>query len=54
MREVRISTDGNAIAIRTDNEAGAYNAWAVMHVLHGGAWCSSAEVDGWTDITPDG
>lgn len=53
-REIRLSADGNAVAIRTDHGADTYNAWAVMHVLHGGAWCGSAEVADWAVISPNG
>ena len=54
MREVRISPDSDAVAIRTDNDADGNQAWAVIHVRHGGAWTPAASVDGWADITPDG
>ncbi|MEI6376512.1 MAG: hypothetical protein WCO97_04895 [bacterium] len=52
-RQTFLSPDGDAVAIRTDADPDAYNAYAVMHVMHGGAWSGPREVDGWTDITPD-
>ncbi len=54
MREIRISPDGNAVAIRTDNDAESYNAWGIIHASHGGSWAPAVAVDGWADITPDG
>lgn len=47
MREVRISPDGNAVAIRSDWSEDAWNAWAVMHAINGGHWAASSEVEGW-------
>ncbi len=48
-REVRVSPDGNAVAIRSDAvDPEAYNAWGVMHSQHGGHWASTSEITGWT------
>lgn len=47
MREIRVSPDGNAVAIRSDNPIEAWNAWAVMHAINGGHWASSGEVADW-------
>ena len=54
MREIRVSPDGNAIAIRSDNDADGNTAWGVIHAQHGGAWAPAASVEGWADITPNG
>lgn len=54
MREVRISPDGQAVAIRSDQDADGYSAFGIMHALHGGAWAPAASVDGWAVISPDG
>lgn len=53
-REIRISPDGNAVAIRSDQDAEGNSAWGVMHALHGGAWAPASSVEGWTVITTDG
>lgn len=50
MREVRISPDGNAVAIRTDNDADGRRAWGVIHVNNGGAWAPASVVEGWTVV----
>lgn len=54
MREVRISPDGQAVAIRSDQDADGYSAWGIMHALHGGAWAPASSVDDWAVITPNG
>ncbi len=46
-REVRISPDGNMVAIRSDNPEEAHNAWMVGHGVHGGHWASTAELSDW-------
>ena len=51
MREVRISPDGNSVAIRTDHPEGAWNEWGVMSAVNGGAWSDGVYVEGWTPIT---
>lgn len=51
MKDMLVSPDGNAIAIRSDVEdAEAWNAWGVMHSRHGGHWSSTRELYGWTFI----
>lgn len=48
VREVRVSPDRQAIAIRGDAaDTEAWNAWAVMHAVNGGHWSASRELDGW-------
>lgn len=51
MREIRVSPDGHAVAVRSDNAEGD-SAWGIMHAAHGGAWASSASVEGWAVLTP--
>lgn len=49
MREMLVSPDGNAIAVRSDqSDPEAWNAWGVMHALNGGHWSATAELIGWT------
>lgn len=50
MREVRISPDGDAIAIRTDNDADGRRAWGVYHAVNGAAWAPASVVEGWTVV----
>lgn len=47
MREIRISPDGNAVAIRTDAEESAWNAYGVIHAIDGGHWEVLKEVSDW-------
>jgi hypothetical protein len=47
MREIRVSPDGNAIAIKTDSENDAWNAYGVIHAIHGGHWIIGSEVKDW-------
>lgn len=51
-REIRVSPDGDAVAIRTDNPEDGRRAWGVIHVHNGSAWSPASVVDGWEDITP--
>lgn len=37
-REVRVSPDGQAVAIKTDRNPDGNQAWGVIHFEHGGAW----------------
>jgi len=48
MREIRVSPDGQAVAIRTDHPADGRRAWGVTHVENGSAWSPASVVDGWT------
>lgn len=50
-REVRISPDGNAVAIRSDNPADAWNTWGVIHAINGGHWAKTSEVADWSVVT---
>lgn len=50
-REVRLSPDGNSIAIRTDWPADAWNAWGVMDANNGGHWAKSEEIAEWRPAT---
>lgn len=53
MREIRVSPDGHAVAIKTDNSEEGRRAWGVIHAINGGSWVSAASVADWVDITPD-
>ncbi len=48
MREIRVSPDGDTVAIRTDAPEGAPNAWGCFSVTNGGHWCATKEVADWT------
>lgn len=48
-REIRLSPDGNAVAIRSDEpDPEARNAWGVMRATKGGYWTSTAQIADWT------
>lgn len=48
-REIRLSPDGNAVAIRSDEpDAEAITAWGVMRALKGGFWARTSQVADWT------
>lgn len=53
MREVRVSPDGNAVAIRSDTAEDAFNAWFVGNGANvtspaaGGRWTNAKYVEGW-------
>lgn len=51
VREVRVSPDGNAVAVRSDWAADAWNAWGVMHAINGGHWCDTNAVAEWSVVT---
>lgn len=51
MREIRLSPDGEAVAIRTDESVESVKAWGVMEVGRGGYWVRDAFVDGWAVIS---
>ena len=51
IREVRISLDGAAVAVRSDWPADAWNAWGVMHAINGGHWCDTNAVSTWNIVT---
>lgn len=54
MREVRVSPDGDAVAIRTDHDPDGRRAWGVYHAVNGGAWVPAAVVEGWAVVVdPD-
>lgn len=54
MREVRVSPDGDAVAIQTDNPQDGRRAWGVFHAANGGSWTSAASVEGWETLSADG
>lgn len=47
MREIRVSPDGNSVAIRSDADETATNAWGVMRAVGGGYWARSTQVADW-------
>lgn len=47
-REIRVSPDGEAIAIKSDKDPDGNEAWGVFHYKHGGAWVPFASVEDWT------
>lgn len=51
-REVRISPDGQAVAIKTDNDPDGNQAWGIIHHRHGGAWVPSSSVADWITVSP--
>lgn len=50
-REVRISQDGDSVAVRSDNAPDAWNAWAVMNAVNGGYWAKEEQVADWDVVT---
>ena len=50
VREIRVSPDGNSVAVRSDAPAEAWNAWGVMSALHGGHWSATSELADWTAV----
>lgn len=50
-REIKISPDGNSVAIRSDADPDAWNAYGVMSAIHGGHWSASSELTEWTTVT---
>ena len=50
-REFRVSPDGDAVAISSDNDPDGREAWGVFHATRGGHWGDTAEVEDWTVIS---
>jgi hypothetical protein len=50
-REVRISLDGDVVAVRSDWPAEHEMAWGCMHAKHGGYWTQTANVADWKVVT---
>ena len=51
-REIRVSPDGDAVAIRTDDpNPESIKAWGVMRALKGGMWARSEQVADWTVLS---
>lgn len=46
-REIRVSPEGDVVAIRSDAAEDAGNAWGYFHAVNGGGWASTAQVAGW-------
>jgi hypothetical protein len=47
VREVRVSPDGDSVAIRSDNAPDAWNAWGVMNAINGGHWAKTDQLTDW-------
>lgn len=55
VREYRVSKDGDSVAVRSDNAADSWNAWAVMNAINGGYWAAESQVSDWdvvSELTP--
>lgn len=50
-REIRVSPDGNSVAIRTDHPVDEWNAWGVIDSKQGGEWVVDSRVADWTPMT---
>lgn len=46
-REIRVSPDGEVVAVRSDAAEDSATAWGYFHAVHGGGWASSTEVADW-------
>ena len=53
MREVRVSPDGNSVAIRSDNAEGSWNTYGVINAINGGHWADDTEVADWSPMGVD-
>lgn len=51
MAELRLSPDGEAVAIRTNAPAEDWRAWGVMHRFNGGHWATAEEIADWTEVS---
>ena len=49
-REIRVSPDGDAVAIRGNADESEWNAWSVCHAVTGSFRARAAQVDGWEVI----
>ena len=54
MREIRVSPDGDAVAISTDNDPDGNKAFGVFYATSGGAWVPADRVATWTVLTTGG
>lgn len=58
MREIRVSPDGNSVAIRSDHPDNGPLAWGVMSVemtgarVRGSSWASDDAVADWDLLVP--
>lgn len=56
MREIRVSPDGNSVAIRSDHPEDGPLAWGVMSVemtgarVKGSSWASEDDIAGWEPL----
>ena len=50
-REIRLSPDGMAVAIRTDEpDPESWGAWGVMHIKNSSHWCKTSHVADWNVV----
>jgi hypothetical protein len=60
MREIRVSPDGDKVAIRSDHPADSSLAWGTLDMTLkgnrpvGGRWASGDDVADWSVLTGDG
>lgn len=50
-REVRVSPDGESVAVRSDWAEDAWNAWGCMNAVNGGYWAKTSQVADWNVVT---
>ena len=48
MRDIRVSPDGESVAIRSDKDADGIEAYGVFNAVGGGFWIGAAYVEDWT------
>jgi hypothetical protein len=53
-REIRVSPDGDSVAIRTNAGPEEWNAWIINHAVNGGFWAFPAHVEGWEVLREEG
>lgn len=54
MREIRVSPDGDAVAIRSDKDPDGNQAFGVFYATSGGAWVPADRVSTWTVVSSGG
>lgn len=50
MREIRVSPDGDSVAIRSDYPADGPLAWGVFNAINGGHWSPDSAVEEWVPL----
>ena len=49
-RRIKVSPDGNQVAIRSDAPQDEWNAWGSFDAKHGGQWLTDEVVADWTEL----